>query len=377
MQDIVMSNFNIGPSGPGNSSMGSPRVKLSRISDLLQKSQGSNQKQTSSLPLSVPASTLSYQHTPKPSSSPTNNSALNLSRPNQGSSRPTLANPGQLFDRLPAQAPSSIKPIHSPKSYKSPNFIQAGHQISSVAERSGYTRGQVINDKTVIRAMMNQAGQLYNIPGDFLYRTAIRESGAKHWDKQNKVRSAAAVGIMQIEKSAHPKETKTGAVDALNNAFDLGNNIALGARNLSRSIKRLARQTGYTGSQEFQDLAPLLNISYNAGSGALNKVMNKARKMGLNPFNWQHLAFGRNVAVPAGGKFNVPQDWIETAPLHLALKEIHDSRAAKGVHNYPIYWKDAANLKRHDFDQSGTATRSERLIARIIYTMTGKTLKAQ
>lgn len=286
-------------------------------------------------------------------------------------SAPRLRAPAELFQLTQVDA----APVSRPRSL--PGFKQAGTQIAAVASRYGYARGQVIQDRQVIQAMLNKAGEIYGLPGDFLYRTAYRESGARHWNSNGQVRSSAAVGMMQIEKSAYPEATAGGPAQALNNVYDIGNNIAMGARNLRKNLDRLAQQTDYRGRQPWADLAPLLNISYNAGPGALRKAMDKARDMGLDPHNWQHLAFGRNLQMPSEGVFQAPAGSIESAPLHLALKEIHDSRAARGVHNYPIYWRDASNLRRHDFDQNGVTTRAERLISRIVYTQTGTTLRAR
>lgn len=354
-----MSNFKF--SSPGQPTQ--PR-QFSRISDLIQRSASALNPDPAH---KNPLRSASLSHSPQLQSQ------VHLSSGHaQGSSRPTLLNPSQLFQNVLEEQPVAFKPITNTV----PDFLSAGSQISQVAAGYGYTRGQVITDKAVIKAMMNKAGELYHIPGEFLYRTAMRESGARHWDDAGHVVSGAAVGLMQIEKSAHSKVTKTGPEDALNNAYDLGNNIALGAENLSRALKNLAKK-GYKGSDPVRDLLPLVNISYNAGSGALSKAMEKARTMGLDQFNWQHLAFGRNVSIPAGGKFNVPGDWIETAPLHLALKEIHDDRSRQGLHNYPIYWTDNANIQLHDFDNSGTTTRAEHLISRIVYTLTGQSLKTR
>lgn len=288
-----------------------------------------------------------------------------------------LIPPTQLFNNNRQTAPTTQSPPVSIGNTSNPDYKSAGHAISAVAQQYGYARGQKISDKNVIKAMMNKAGEIYGIPGSFLYRTAMRESGAKHWDKQGRIKSRAAVGIMQIEKSAYPDYVKGGASNALNNVYDLGNNIAMGAKNIRKNLDRLAKRSGYKGNNVWRDIGPLLNISYNAGAGALRKVMRIAREKGLNPFDWQHLAFGRNVTVPNGGRFNVPRDWIENAPLHQGLKEIHDSRAARGVHNYPIYWTGASNIRLHDFDQSGVTTRAEHLISRIVYTMTGKRIKAR
>ncbi len=286
--------------------------------------------------------------------------------------QPVLRTPVELF-----RSENATPIAQTSRTGSLPDYKSAGDEISVVASGFGYQRGDVIRDKQVIQAMLNKAGELYGIPGDFLYRTAQRESGARHWDRSGQVRSAAAVGMMQIEKSAYPKATAGGPAQARDNVYDLGNNMAMGARNLRKNLDRLARKTGYTGAQPWADLAPLLNISYNAGAGALRKAMDKAREMGLDPHNWQHLAFGRNVSIPAEGTFIAPPGSIESAPLHLALKEIHDGRAARGVHNYPIYWHNKANVNRHDFDQNGVATRAERLISRIVYTQTGNTLRAR
>lgn len=256
-----------------------------------------------------------------------------------------------------------------------PAYLEAGNEIAAVASQYGYERGQVIEDKAVIEAMMNKAGEIYGIPGDYLSRVADKESRGNHWNSRGRVRSAAAVGIMQIEKSAYPNAMKGGRRNAVNNVYDIANNIAFSARNARNVLNEMVTESNYQGQNAWQDLGPLLNISYNAGSGALNIAQNIARRRGLDPFNWQHLAFGKEIEIKPG-RLRVQKRSVERAPLHRALKAIHDSRARQGLDNYPIYWEQRGAVRSFDFDGNGIATRAERLISRIHYTMTGERIRA-
>jgi hypothetical protein len=251
---------------------------------------------------------------------------------------------------------------------KAPDWQQAGDRIAQVAARAGYPRGTVVRDPAVVNAMLDEAAKLYGVPAHWLHRLAQRETNGQHWFPNGQVHDRAAVGLLQIEKSAYPELVAGGPAAARHNAYDLGNNIAMGAMHLRQQFDRLVKQSGYQGTNAWRDIGPLVEFTYSAGSGALKSAQGIARERGLDPWNWQHLLLGHDWQGPVSSHVSLPKGWITTSPMATAIQRIHDQRAAdpKPHANYPVAWTDAGSVKRFDFDGDGQAHKVERMLARTI-----------
>ncbi|MBC7541312.1 MAG: hypothetical protein H7338_01130 [Candidatus Sericytochromatia bacterium] len=242
-----------------------------------------------------------------------------------------------------------------------PDWHAAGDAIATVATAAGYTRGQIIRDPAVISAMLRQASVLYGVPAHWLERMADRESGGQHWEKDGSVKDTAAVGLLQVEISAYPDEIAGGPANACNNAFDLANNIAIGARQLRQQHDRLVKKSGYAGADSWRDIGPLIEFTYSAGVGALKAAQTIATARGLDAWNWQHLLLGHDWQVPTNGAIRLPTGWVTGSPMAQAIHAIKQHQP-----NYGETWSAEGPLRRFDFDGDGQAHKVERMLARTI-----------
>lgn len=224
-----------------------------------------------------------------------------------------------------------------------PDWRQGGTILAVYAQRLGYPRGTKLTDKTVIRQILHEAAKLYGVPFRFLEVIATRESGMNHYQKDGSVKSAAAVGMFQVEKSAFPD-----AVTGPDSVFDLYNNIAFGARRLATAMKRLTKEANYQGQQPWQDLGPIAVLEYGSGIGTLRRAQQIARQMGRNPYNWKHLVYGTDGT-----------ESTKNSPMYQSLE--YFGRKLK----FPFAYHSKAHLKRFDLDGDGVAHRSETQLHRI------------
>lgn len=247
-----------------------------------------------------------------------------------------------------------------------PAWQQVGDAVAQVAESRGFVRGQVIRDTATIDAMLDEASRLYGVPAEWLRRLAERETGGQHWDAQGKVKEGAAVGLLQIERRPHPELVQGGAANARHNAYDLANNIAIGAQFLRRHMDRLVRESGYQGQNPWGDLGPLVEFSYSAGRGALRSAQTIARERGLDPWDWQHLLLGRNWQGVWTSSLQIPPGWLTTSPMATAIDRLHAKNSS-----YPRAWTGAGAVRRFDFDGDGQAHKVERMLARTLHMVYG------
>jgi soluble lytic murein transglycosylase-like protein len=268
----------------------------------------------------------------------------------------------QRLQNLGQQVTSVFRPQAAGKAT---DWHQAGDQIAQIGARAGYPRGAIIRDPAVINAMLDEAARIYGVPAHWLHRLAQRESSGNHWSANGQVYEAAAIGLLQIEKTAYPELVAGGPVQARHNAYDLANNIAIGAMHLRQQYDRIVKASGYTGNNAWRDIGPLVEFTYSAGSGALKSAQAIARERGLNPWNWQHLLLGHDWQVPTSSQVSLPRGWITNSPMATAIQRIHDQRAQQpGRANYPVAWTDAGSVRRFDFDGDGQAHKVERMLAR-------------
>lgn len=277
-------------------------------------------------------------------------------------SRSTTKRPAMTFgERLRNLGQRAIAVFRPATVGTIPDWHQAGDRIAQVATRAGHPRGTIVRDAAVITAMLDEAAHLYGVPAHWLRRLAQRETGGQHWFPDDQVHDRAAVGLLQIEKTAYPDLVTGGPANARHNAYDLGNNIAMGAMHLRQQLDRLVKKSGYHGSDAWRDLGPLVEFTYSAGSGALKSAQAIAKERGLDPWNWQHLLLGHDWQVPTGGSITLPKGWITTSPMATAIQRIHATKAS-----YPVAWTDAGSVKRFDFDGDGQAHKVERMLARTV-----------
>ena len=68
---------------------------------------------------------------------------------------------------------------------------------------------------------------------------------------------------------------------------------------------------------------------------------------------------------------------IANSPITQATRYYHNQYAAQGHGDrYPVEWRSADMVKAFDFDHNGVATKSELLLARTLFLVTGKRYRA-
>lgn len=223
------------------------------------------------------------------------------------------------------------------------DWRDGGNRLALSAQRFGYDRQTPLKDKAVIQQLLHEAARLYGVPYRFLEVIAKRESGMNHYKSDGSVKSAAAVGMFQVEKSAYPE-----AVTGPNSVFDIYNNIAFGTRALAKSMQRLINESQYKGQNPWQDLGPIAVLEYGAGIGTRKLAQKYARQMGLDPYDWKKLVYA-----PDG------RDSTKGSPMYLALETM--GRKLK----FPYAYTGKALVKKYDLDGDGVAHRSETQLHRI------------
>lgn len=221
------------------------------------------------------------------------------------------------------------------------DWKKAGHHLAQVGARHGYARDAILRDKAVIREVLREASRLYGVPYRFLEVIATRESGMQQFSKDGRVKQGAAVGMFQVEKSAHGN-----AVNGAVNVYDLYNNVAYGASQLAASMRRMQKESNYRGGQPWQDLGPIVVMEYGAGIGTRKLAQQYARQQGLDPYNWKQLIIGANGSTKG-------------TPMYLALEHMGRKK------HFPFAYTGPKLVKRFDLDGDGVAHRSETQLHRI------------